>query len=626
LVGFFNILGNQCVPRRDMELTRHPTGESSARTTGGISSSETRKAFTIPAVAIVIAGMVWLVFGQTVNYPFVNFDDPDYVYQQPQINAGLTLHGIRWAFTHLPSPNWYPLTNISHMIEYQFYGANAGGYHLTNVILHILTAVLLFLVLRQMIVGPAPTSSCWRSAFTAALFAIHPLRVESVAWIVERKDVLSGLFFTLTLAAYVRYARKASLPMITMTSILFACGLMSKPMLVTTPILLLLLDYWPLRRLRNIHDLWARILEKLPLFVLSAACAVVTSLGIGRAQNASSQLPLMGRIANAFMSYVIYIWQMIWPVNLAVFYPQTTFPAWQIASAIAFILAMTLTVFTLRKSYPYLLIGWSWYLLMLTPVIGVIQINQQAHADRYTYLPQIGLYLLIVWSIADLAAASRFRRQLAGIAAIIAIICFMWVARVQATYWRDSETLWTHTIAVTKQNHFAHASLADLLLRQGRVREAISHCEEALRIQPEDADAENNLGLAFLQIGAERDAVIHLRKCLEIDPKHMNAEVNLAWLLATSPDASTRDGTKAVELAEDVARRAGTANVIVLRTLAAAYAETGRFSEAIDIAQNALQLALAQQNDALAENLAFNIASYRVRQPLRDETRHSSAR
>jgi tetratricopeptide (TPR) repeat protein len=261
---------------------------------------------------------------------------------------------------------------------------------------------------------------------------------------------------------------------------------------------------------------------------------------------------------------------------------------------------------------------------MLTPVIGVIQINQQAHADRYTYLPQIGLYILIVWSIADLAAASRFRRQLASIAAIIAIICLMWVARVQATYWRDSETLWTHTIAVTKQNHFAHASLADLLLRQGRVREAISHCEEALRIQPEDADAENNLGLAFLQIGAERDAVVHLRKCLEIDPKHMNAEVNLAWLLATSPDASTRDGTKAVELAEDVARRAGAANVIVLRTLAAAYAEAGRFSDAIDIAQNALQLALAQQNEALAENLAFNIASYRVRQPLRNETRPSS--
>src|SRR4030095_16888371 len=196
-VGFFNILGNQCVTRRDMEVTRPPTGESSARTTRGISSSEARKAFTIPAVAIVIAGMVWLVFGQTVNYPFVNFDDPGYVYQQPQINAGLTLHGIRWAFTHLPSPNWYPLTNISHMIEYQFYGANAGRYHLTNVILHIVTAVLLFLVLQQMIVGTAPSSSCWRSAFTAALFAIHPLRVESVAWIVERKDVLSGLFFTL---------------------------------------------------------------------------------------------------------------------------------------------------------------------------------------------------------------------------------------------------------------------------------------------------------------------------------------------------------------------------------------------------------------------------------------------
>jgi protein O-mannosyl-transferase len=614
-------------------------------------------------ICVFLAAIVWFVFGQTASFPFINFDDPEYVYEVPEINAGLTLHGIKWAFTHVPSTNWFPLKNISHMLEFQFYGSNAGEFHLTNVILHALAVLLLFLVLRQMTGGPSRTDNIWPSAFVAALFAIHPLRVESVAWIEERKDVLSGVFFMLTLAAYAHYTRKPSAGRYVTMSILFACGLLSKPMLVTTPLVLLLLDYWPLnrgpafakatarqaevrhgesvpRRIRSQRfatanpsfggsevggqttngQRWLKlIVEKIPLFVLSAAVAILTSLGIAPAHSAADQMPFLGRIANAFVSYVVYIWQMIWPARLAVFhpYPQTQLPIWQVASALLLLIAITIAVFALRRTRPYLLVGWLWYLLMLAPVIGIVQINLQAHADRYTYLPQIGLYVLIAWAIADLSARWRYRRQIVGVAAIVVIAALAWAARVQASYWRDSETLWNHTIAVTNDNYFAHASLADLLMRRGRVREAIAHSEEALRIRPRDADAQNNLGLALLQIGDTSAAVTHLRKSLEIDPGQMNAEVNLAWILATAQDSSMRDGARAVELAEDVARRAGHPNAVVLRTLAAAYAESGRFSEAIGAAEQARQLAVAQGNAGLAQDLQHNINNYRMNLPVR---------
>ena len=576
-------------------------------------------------VAAICAGLiaiVWFVFGQTTTFPFVNFDDPEYVYEVPEINAGLTLHGIKWAFTHWPATNWFPLKNISHMLEFQFYGFNPGAFHLTNVVLHAATAVLLFLVLRQM------TGSIWRSAFVVAIFAIHPLRAESVVWIEERKDVLSGAFFMLTLAAYSHYVRKPSTGRYVTMSILFAAGLLSKPMLVTTPFILLLLDYWPLNRhqrtgargQKSQTQIWLRlVVEKIPLFALSIIVGILTSRGIAPAHSAADQLPFLARIGNAFVSYLVYAWQMIWPANLGVFYPysQNGLPIWQPAVAAAILLVATAVVFALRKSHPYLIVGWLWYLSMLLPVIGIIQVNLQAHADRYTYLPQIGFYLGIAWGIADLSANWRYRSQTVGFAAIVAIATLAMAARVQAAYWRDSETLWNHTIAVTKDNFFAHASVADLLMRRGRVSEAIAHSEEALRIRPGDADGQNNLGLALLQTGDVQRAAAHLEKALAINPGHMNAEVNLAWILATAPNESTRDGARAVQLAEDVVRRAGHPNSIVLRTLAAAYAESGRFSDAIDLAQEAIAIAKATGNDGLATDLERNIAAYRLNQPIR---------
>jgi tetratricopeptide (TPR) repeat protein len=567
-------------------------------------------------IAGICAGLVtivWFVFGQAIRFPFINFDDPEYVYEVPEINSGLSFHNLKWAFTHWPATNWFPLKNISHMFEFQFYGSNPGLFHLTNIVLHAATAVLLFLILRKM------TGSDWRSAFVAAVFAIHPLRVESVVWIEERKDVLSGAFFMLTLAAYSYYTRTRSVARYVTMSILLAAGLLSKPMLVTTPVILLLLDYWPLERVKNSRDLWRLIIEKIPVLTLSVAGAFLSAGGIAAAHDVADQLSLLARIGNSFVSYFVYIWQMIWPANLAAFYPfpQDGLPLWQPIAAAGTLVLITVAVFALRKSRKYLFVGWLWYLAMLLPVVGIIQINLQAHADRYTYLPQIGLCIMIAWGVADLLMNRRFRSQVATAAAVIVIFAFAFVARVQAGYWRDSETLWTHTISVTKNNYFAHASLADLLMRRGRLNEAIEHSEEALRIRPNDTDAQNNLGLALLQNGDPKRAVAHFEKALEINPGHMNAEVNLAWVLATSPDDSTRNGTRAVELAEDVLNRSGHANAIVLRTLAAAYAETGRFSDAITTAQQAIEICRAIGNEGLIVDLQRNIESYRANQPLR---------
>ena len=601
-------------------------------------------------VAIICVGLiaiVWFVFGQTIKFPFINFDDPEYVYEVPEINTGLSLHNVKWAFTHWPSPNWFPLKNISHMVEFQFLGSNPGAFHLTNVVLHTIGVVLLFLFLRQM------TARVWPSAFVAAVFAIHPLRAESVVWIEERKDVLSGLFFMLTLGAYLHYSRKSSIGRYLTMSILFIAGLLSKSMLVTMPLVLLLLDYWPLHRAQRMEassqpatpklgaDGWRAVrgllLEKVPLFVLSAIVAFISSRGIAPAHSSANQLPLLARLGNALVSYVVYIQQMIWPANLAIFYPypQNGLPIWQPIVAAAILFAITIAVFALRKSHPYLIVGWLWYLVMLLPVIGIIQINLQAHADRYTYLPQIGLLLMIAWAVSDLLKTSNaerptpnaevrgdhsmfdVRRSMFGVFCIAIVLALAMTARVQASYWRDSEALWNHTISVTKDNYVAHANLADLLMRRGRGNESIKHSEEVLRIRPNDADGQNNLGLAYLQKGYLTLAAEHLEKALEIDPSHMNAEVNLAWILATARNPYMRNGPRAVHLAEDVARRAGHPNAVLLRALAAAYAETTRFSDAIDIAQYAIALARAIGNEPLAAGLEKDIATYRLNEPLR---------
>jgi protein O-mannosyl-transferase len=575
----------------------------------------------VTGICAGLVALVWFVFGQSVHFPFVNYDDPTYTYESPQVIAGLSWHGVVWAFTHAHGGNWHPLTTISHMFDCGVFGLRAGAHHFGNVLLHTSATMALFCVLRRL------TGALWRSAFVASIFAIHPLRVESVVWIAERKDVLSGFFFMLTLAAYLHYARKPSIWRYVTMSILFTCGLMSKPMLVSLPIVLLLLDYWPLNRgqrtevrgQRKAEIWWKLVVEKVPLFMLSIASAVATLIAQKRAIGSFEHLPLTSRVSQALLSYLTYIRQMFWPTKLAVFYPHSEDGSalWQVLLAGAVLAAITILIFLLRKKRPYLVVGWLWYVCMLIPVIGIVQVGLQGHADRYTYLPQIGLYLGVTWWISELLSRWRYGPATLATAAIVIIASLTGASRVQASYWKDSERLWQQTIANTSNNHVAHAHLADLLLRQGRINDAISHCQEAVRIQPNDTDAQNNLGLAYLLLGDEADALVHFEQSLVSNPKNLNARCNLAWVLATSPDPSRRNGERAVELASSVAEGPGRGNPTVLRTLAVAYAETGRFSDAIETAQQAIAIARATGNDGLAADLERNIAAYRMNQPIR---------
>jgi tetratricopeptide (TPR) repeat protein len=730
----------------------------------------------ILGICVFLGAITWIVFGQTLGHEFV-WDDHYYVVDNSEVTKGLTLHGVAWAFTHVHSYNWHPLTTISHMLDCQFYGLKPGGHHCTNVVLHTLGVVLLFLVLRKM------TGALWRSAFVAAVFAIHPLRVESVAWVAERKDLLSGVFFMLTLAAYLRYVRKPSFASYLLVAFVFALGLMSKPMMVTLPFVLLLLDYWPLCRFtaqasatNNAKSLywWDRrsipqklMLEKIPLLVLSAISCGATLLAQEHALN--PEVPLLFRVYNAFVSCISYIRQMFWPARLAIFYPFPvgSISVWALVFATALLGAIlfgvTLSAWALRKRRPYIITGWLWYLGMLVPVIGLVQVGSQAKADRYTYLPQIGLYLAATWAMMDLSASWRYRRKILSALAIAGIVLLIWRAWIQTFYWKNSESIWTRTLAVTSNNYFAHEQLGLALSQRGQLDDAISHYQESLKISPdfvrgrgksdnarkhfnlgnaffekglmdeamshyqialelgpefaeahsgfaralfqhgdidqaiahwqktlsihpEDADAHTGLGAALLQKGQLEDAIAHYEKAVELRPDYANGHYNLAdallqqrkieaaireyakvisiqpknadahtslantlvrkgelreaidhyetslqiapgsdttlnnlaWLLSTCPEASLRNGARAIELAEKADQLSGRKNPTVIRTVAAAYAETGRFNDAIETAERALQLAVAQGDPALAGKLQMEIDLYRTGLPRRD--------
>ena len=658
-------------------------------------------------IYLFLAAISLVVFGQTIRYDFVNFDDDLYVYNAPAIQAGLTAQGIALAFTSQHARNWHPLATLSHMLDCQLYGLKPGGHHATNVILHIITVLLLFRVLREM------TGAVWKSAIVAALFAVHPLHVESVAWVSERKDVLSAMFFLLMLGAYVRYARGPSMTRYLLVAVLFAAGLMSKPMLVSVPAILLLLDYWPLRRFEQPSSTTGKtkivnsgnqpctrqrlFLEKIPLFVLAGGSCVATFVLQKRATGAIPPLPFLWRVENAFVSYMIYVWKTLWPTHLAVFYPHpnNTLPIWVVILAMMLLLAITVSAIVFRNKRPYVFTGWSWYLVMLMPVIGLIQVGEQGHADRYTYLPHIGLFLLAVWFAADAAAVRESRSRFATATAAVIILALASAAFIQASYWRNSETLWTHALDVTSDNDVAHnnlgylrvdqgeldkaiahfeaaleirsrkldphydvgsafvqMNLADALARKGQPDEALVHYEQAIRlqpnyanayynrgnvlftkgrideamadwektlqIQPNDADAHTCIGNAFLRQGSPKEAIAHYEKAMALAPGDPHSRNNIAWVLATSSDASIRDGVKAVELAQEAVQLSRGRDSKFIRTLAAAYAESSRFPEAIAAAQQAITIAAMQGNTGLANTLRKEIALYRGHISLRE--------
>ena len=487
------------------------------------------------AVCVFLALAVLAVFGQTTHFEFVNYDDDKNVYQNPVVEKGLSMQAAGWAFTHPQVANWIPLTTLSHMLDCQIFGLHAGGHHLVNVLLHAATAVLLFLVLRRM------TGSLWRSAFVAAVFAVHPLRAESVAWVSERKDVLSALFFMLTLGAYVRNTRKPSWTGHVAVILLFTLGLLSKSMVATLPFVLLLLDYWPLKRIADcglrIEEWKPLLIEKIPLFVLATAACVATALmpDMQVILTNTHRLPLLERIGNALVSYVVYLRQMAFPAGQATPYPilPNGQPPWNVCLAFVVLAAISAGVVACRKKRPWLLTGWLWYVGMLVPVIGIIQISPDAaHANRYTYLPEIGLALAGTWAVADWSAGWKQRRVILGGLMAIIIGALAICGHAQTSYWKNGETLWTRALDCTSDNSVAHNNIGYALYQKGKVEDAIRHYKQALEINPNYAQAHFNLGVIFLKQGELDDAIAEYKQALKIDPDYMEAHFDLGSALA----------------------------------------------------------------------------------------------
>jgi tetratricopeptide (TPR) repeat protein len=691
-------------------------------------------------ICVFLFASTWLIFGQTLWHDFINYDDQDYVFANAEVIKGLTGHGILWALTGPHSFNWHPLTSLSHMLDCQIFGLKPGGHHFSSVLFHSVAAVLLFLVLRNMTAGtgrtggPSRTGTMWPSAMAALLFAIHPLRVESVAWVAERKDVLSGMFFFLTVAAYLRYVRNPTSGRYLVVAFLFAAGLMCKPMLVTLPAILLLLDYWPLGRFDLAPTSKSKkksspggqpaaklVLEKVPLFALSIASSIATVIAQGSAVVRIEQFPFRLRAMNALTSYTIYIWQMFVPKDLTLLYPLSAsqMTAARVAGSVAVLVLITGLTIMFRRTRPYLLVGWTWFLLMLLPVIGLVQVGSQAHADRYTYLPQIGLYIMIVWTVSDISVSWPRRRQLLAGLTVATIAILAVLTRKQTAYWRDSESVWRHAIAATSANDTAFRNLGDVLFakeryddalieyhhaltvngknagaenglgsafsRKGMFDQAITHYHRAIELRPQDAENHNNLGNALCQTGAFKDGIAEYRRALELrpdpanlynaethfnlanvllrlgqideaianyqqslqiqpndaaahdnlgtalarkgffaealgeyrvalklDPRSATTNGDFAWVLATCPDRTLRNGPKAVQLAEQARDLTGNKDPVMLRTLAVAYAETGNFSGAVETAERALALASKASNNRLTNSLQREIGLYRT--------------
>lgn len=519
---------------------RQATGPN--RVLSNLASLNDRPGITV-FICLLLVTTVWIVFGQTLGHGFVDYDDNLYVYDNPKITAGLTLSSIGWAFTHVHADNWHPLTTISHMLDVQIYGLNPLGHHLTNVLLHSIAVVLLFLAFRKL------TLSIWPSAFVAALFAIHPLRVESVAWISERKDVLSGIFFALTLWAYAGYVRDERRRRLKYFLVIacFALGLLSKPTLVTLPFVLLLLDYWPLQRIQrgkneerksafqhfSVSVFLRLVVEKVPLFLLSAAACVVTIVAQKEALETTVRLSFHERFANAAISYAIYLGQLVYPVHLTPLnaYSQVGPGTGAVIVCLLLLWAITIAFVWWRKRFPFLVIGWLWYLGMLVPMSGIVQVGRQTHADRYTYLSQIGLYLIGTWSVIHLVKRYRWSRQGLAITAVSIVVILAAASYLQAAYWKDSETLWKRALEVDANNYVAHNNLGNSIMTNGHIDEAIRHFKMAAEMDPTYAEAHYNLGNALAAQDRYSEAISAFQKAITARPKFYQAHNNLGCML-----------------------------------------------------------------------------------------------
>jgi tetratricopeptide (TPR) repeat protein len=474
--------------------------------------------------------MTLAVYYQVHGFSFVNYDDPEYVQLNPYIQNGVTLSAVKWAFTTGYACFWHPLTWLSHMLDWQLFGANPAGHHITSVLFHIFNTLLVFLVFRQM------TGSTWPSAFIAALFALHPLHVESVAWVSERKDVLSTFFWLLTMWAYVRYARQLSFARYLLVVVFFTMGMMSKPMLVTLPFVLLLLDYWPLNRL-SISNWRFVIVEKVPLIVIAGALSVVAYIAQkqGKGIPTSADFTLTIRLANAPISYMQYIIKMIWPAGLAMFYPhpgRNVSFFYAVLSAVI-LLALTILIIRFSRKHRYLFTGWFWYVGTLVPVIGIVQVGNHAMADRYSYITLTGLFIIIAWGLPDLLQRLPHRNVVLWTSSIAVLLALSVCAHIQAGYWKNTIMLCEHALKVTKNNYRAHFCITMPLTEQQRFEESIEHGKEAIRINPQCYEAYNNLGVALVRVGRFDDAISVYKSLLEKKPDFAATRENLAAIYVT---------------------------------------------------------------------------------------------
>jgi len=586
-------------PRKKKSLQTKPISENT------LDSSRTidfRGHLLTLLVCLVLILATSAVYWHVTGHDFVNLDDNVYVYENRHVQNGLTVDSMIWAFTTTHAGFRIPLTWLSLMLDFELYGLNAGGYHLTNLLLHIANVLLVFFILKLM------TGAPWRSGFVAALFALHPLHVESVAWVTERKDVLSTLFWLLTMWGYLGYVERPGMRRYLLIIVSFTLGLMAKPMLVTLPFVLLLLDYWPLGRFQvgqsadapaapvqvpikpgqPMSAVLSLVWEKIPLFALVAVSSVVTFLA-QKSAGAVAHLETWSiriRIANGLVSYVKYLGKMIWPHPLAVFYPHpgSSLPMWQAAGA--GLLLVTISVMVLRASrrHPYLMVGWLWYLGTLVPVIGLVQVGPQAMADRFTYIPLIGLYIVIAWGVPEIVPRWPHRKLHLATLSTTLFLFLMALTWKQVQYWKNDISLFERTLEVTSNNWLSNNNLGVALDRKGRTDDAIKHYLEALRIKPNHVEAHNNLGVALDGKGRTDDAIKHYLEALRIEPDYAEAHNNLgiAFYRKGRTDDAIKHYLEALRIKPN--------HVEAHNNLGIAFARKGNIDVALKHFQKALQI------------------------------------
>ncbi|HUA65965.1 MAG TPA: tetratricopeptide repeat protein [Alphaproteobacteria bacterium] len=683
-------------------------------------------------LSALLAAAVLAVYAPVAHYDFIALDDADYVKNNEIINHGFSWSGVKWSFENIVSGNWHPITMLSHMADCQIYGLSAGGQHVTNVLLHLANTLLLFWLLLALTerrktgaaVQPATAqqsrarkqgenkagagnatyetpvarANIWPCALVAALFALHPLHVESVAWIAERKDVLSAFFALLTLLCYAKYVemsrlqKRIGLAFYFLALFLFALGLMSKSMLVTLPFVMLLLDFWPLQRF-NISMAQRLIIEKIPFLILTTIFSIITFLVQRKAGAvvALKYFPVQERLANAMVAYMHYLEKTFWPSSLAMLYPYHHWSSGQITVATILFIGLSLLAVWAAPLKPYVYVGWLWFVGMLVPVIGIVQVGLQSMADHYTYLPLIGIFIALAWGLADLANDALRIPQLGcqpllASAAVLAIVCLSVASAIQVCFWRNSETLFNHAISITGHNTVAHyilgalydsqgksdaaatqfteaidddpgnvkarCGLGYIFCSQGKLDEAAQQYQIALRIAPDLAKAHFGLGdvlmkqhdfdhamseyslalqsnpnipeahyqmaALFSAKGDPASAISQLEEAVQLAPDWPLALNNLAWMRATEADSKLRDGNEAARLAMRAVVLTGKSNPSTLDTLAAAYAETGKFPDATATAKTAIETASAADETNLVQEIQSRLKLYQSQQPYRE--------